>query len=172
MTTPSQTIGPFFSFALRWLAHPELVAHDTPGALRVHGQVFDAAGAPVPDAIVELWQADRDGRFPPETRDGWTGFGRCLTDGLGSFEFTTITPGSVDGRHAPHADIAVFARGLLQRAVTRLYFPDQTAANLDDPVLSAISDTRRATLVATGTSAGLRFDIHLGGDQETVFFVW
>jgi protocatechuate 3,4-dioxygenase alpha subunit len=131
--------------------------------------VLDGAGVPVSDAMVEIWQADPKGEFPPD----WRGFGRCFTDDEGHFAFVTVKPGRVDARQSPHIDVSVFARGLLQRLVTRIYFPDEEAANAADPVLTSIEQpTARATLVAFGTPPDLRFDIHLQGDDETVFFVY
>ncbi len=118
------------------------------------GRVFDGAGAAVPDAMVEIWQADPVGRFPPETVEGWNGFGRCLVDAEGTFAFTTVKPGALAGPsgavgQAPHIDVSVFARGLLQRLVTRVYFPDEAAANAADPALLSIEDARvRDRLVA------------------------
>ena len=133
-----------------------------PGALRIEGQVLDGAGDPVPDALVEAWQADA--------------FARCRTDGEGAFHFVMLKPGPVaapDGRtQAPHLNVTVFARGLLRQLVTRLYFPDEAAANADDPVLNLVGDPEaRSTLLAANDGVGkLRYDIHLQGDRETVFF--
>jgi protocatechuate 3,4-dioxygenase alpha subunit len=185
--TPSQTIGPFFSFALERPGQADLVPPGAPGALVLTGRVVDGAGDPVADAVIELWQADPGGAF--RTDGGrWTGFGRNFTDGSGTYRFTIVKPGRVDDRQAPHTDVSIFARGLLQRLVTRVYFPDEVAANATDPALSAVADpARRATLIArvdpgddgtaTSTSAGtaagtLRFDIRLQGEGETVFFAW
>lgn len=181
--TASQTVGPFFSFALLDLFRPELVAPETPGALRIEGVVLDGEGAPVDDAMVEIWQANAAGRYahPADLRHdlplehGFTGFGRCGTDAEGRFWFVTIKPGAVpapDGRpQAPHLDVSVFARGLLKRLVTRMYFPDEEAANAADSVLSALAGAcERATLVAVPSGVVLRFDIRLQGDGETVFF--
>jgi protocatechuate 3,4-dioxygenase, alpha subunit len=171
--TPSQTIGPFFHFGMDWMEAADLVSRGSPGSVTFSGRIFDGAGDPVADAMVEIWQADRDGRFAPDVDRAWTGFGRCLTDGEGRFRFTTVKPGVVDGGHAPHIDVSVFARGLLQRLVTRVYFPDEAPANASDPVLRAIDDpAARSTLVGDGEGGGLGFDIHLQGDQETVFFVY
>jgi protocatechuate 3,4-dioxygenase, alpha subunit len=169
--TPSQTVGPFFSFALGRVGGPDLVPPGSPGALVLEGRVLDGEGAVVPDAVLELWQADPGGRFPD---DGW-GFGRCLTDAAGCYRFTTVKPGPVDASQAPHLDLSIFARGLLQRLVTRVYFPDEGTANADDPVLGAVADpARRATLLARPAADGDRlvFDVRLQGDGETVFFAW
>jgi protocatechuate 3,4-dioxygenase alpha subunit len=170
--TPSQTIGPFFRVGMAWLDAEHLVAPDRPGAITITGRVLDGAGDEVPDAAVEIWQADAAGAFPQPTTGGWCGFGRCLTDDSGRFRFVTIKPGPVDERQAPHIDVSVFARGLLQRVVTRMYFPDEPAANDADPVLrSIIEPASRSTLVATGEETDLCFDVHLQGERETVFFV-
>lgn len=171
LPTPSQTVGPYFAIGLSWLTRPDLVPPSTPGALRLTGSVFDAEGRAVPDAVLELWQADPEGRFPPQTPSEWTGFGRCPTDQEGSYSFTTLRPGPVEPNHAPHADLSVFARGLVQRLLTRVYFPDTDPG--DDPVLSGVPPERRSTLVAhLAAPRTLRFDIHLAGPNETVFFAW
>jgi protocatechuate 3,4-dioxygenase alpha subunit len=178
-TTPSQTVGPFFSIGLPWADGPFVVAEGTPDAFRVVGKVLDGAGEPVPDALIEVWQADPDGRFdhPDDprgavAREGFRGFGRGETDVSGRFWFLTVKPGPLPapdgGTEAPHLNISVFCRGMLVRLVTRMYFPDE-AANADDPVLHTIND-RRGTLIAEPAPYGFRFDIHLQGDDETVFF--
>jgi protocatechuate 3,4-dioxygenase, alpha subunit len=178
--TPSQTVGPFFHVGLvipdAWL----LVSDEHPGAVRIEGVVRDGANERVPDALIEIWQAGGDGRFPPgdsrgvERDFGFTGFGRCATDDDGRFRFVTVKPGSVrepnGGKHAPHIDVSVFARGLLKRLVTRIYFPDESAANASDPVLGEVPPERRNTLIASSDDGVLRFDIKLRGDGETVFF--
>jgi protocatechuate 3,4-dioxygenase, alpha subunit len=177
--TPSQTVGPFFSHALPWVDGPYVVPEGTPGAIWLRGTVSDGAGQPVPDALIETWQADPDGRFghPDDPRGavaGFRGFGRCPTDQAGGWAILTRKPGPVPGpggtTQAPHVDLSVFARGLLDRVVTRLYFPDEAEANAADPVLAMIADPDRATLVAEATGDGYRFDIRLQGDRETVFF--
>jgi protocatechuate 3,4-dioxygenase alpha subunit len=175
--TPSQTVGPFFRFGLAWMGQADLVAPGSPGAVTLGGQVLDGDGAPVPDAVIEIWQADPDGRFPTDAAGPWHGFGRSLTDDDGRYHFTTVRPGRVDDRQAPHIDVSVFARGLLQRLVTRAYLPDEVEVNGADPVLAALAPDRRATLVAEAVAAAdgpdqLRFDIRLQGDRETVFFAW
>ncbi len=161
-TTPSQTVGPFFAIALPWDDGPFVVPEGTDGAIRVHGRVLDGQGAPVPDALVETWQAGPDGRFDASFR----GFGRCPTDPEGGWEIVTLKPGGVDGQ-APHVAVSVFARGLLQRVVTRIYFADEPGANAADPVLAALGEAERASLIA---APGGRFDIHLQGPHETTFF--
>ncbi|HVB45500.1 MAG TPA: protocatechuate 3,4-dioxygenase subunit alpha [Streptosporangiaceae bacterium] len=186
--TPSQTIGPFFAIGLPWPDGSFAVPEGAAGAITVTGRVLDVEGEPVADALVETWQAGPDSRFahPDDPRGGaqpatpgFRGFGRCPTDEHGRYRLVTLRPGPLpcpDGRtEAPHLDVSVFARGLLDRVVTRIYFPDETEANAADPVLSALPDVQRAaTLVASatpGAPAGeFTFDIRLRGDQETVFF--
>jgi protocatechuate 3,4-dioxygenase, alpha subunit len=181
--TPSQTVGPFLAIALPWPDGPDVVPADARGAIRIGGRLYDGNGDPVTDGLIETWQADADGRFihPDDPRGavtatpaGFRGFGRCATDADGAWHVVTVRPGAVpavDGRaQAPHIDVSVFARGLLDRVVTRIYFPDEDAANAADPVLSTVDDARRHTLVASRDGDSLRFDIHLQGQDETVFF--
>jgi protocatechuate 3,4-dioxygenase, alpha subunit len=156
--TPSQTVGPFFSFGLCERPSANLVAD----GMRVVGRVFDGAGEPVPDAMVEIWQADSEGRYR-----GDFGWGRCGTDAEGRFGFTTVKPGRVDGQ-APHFVVLVFARGLLKPVLTRMYFPDEDNAN--DAILASVPAEDRATLVARARDDALEFDVHLQGDRQTVFF--
>ncbi|MDP9209767.1 MAG: protocatechuate 3,4-dioxygenase subunit alpha [Actinomycetota bacterium] len=169
--TPSQTIGPFFAVGLIWPDGPEVVPAGTPGAVRVGGRVLDGAGDPVADALVETWQADPDGRFPA----GSGGFGRCATDSEGRWAVRTVKPGPLPapdgGMEAPHVAVSVFARGLLHRLMTRIYFPHEAEANAADPLLGSIPDAAvRARLVAVPDGdGGLRFDIRLQGAQETPF---
>jgi protocatechuate 3,4-dioxygenase, alpha subunit len=181
--TPSQTVGPFLAIGLPWPDGPFVVPEGTPGAVAIAGRVFDGHGDPVPDALVETWQADPDGRFshPDDPRGAagtFRGFGRCPTGPDGSYRIVTLKPGPLpcpDGStEAPHLNVSVFARGLLDRVVTRIYFPGEVAANDADPVLAGLGDpVRVATLVAqtvAGSQGELRFDIRLQGDGETVFF--
>ena len=181
--TPSQTAGPYLSIGmLDDFIGPSLVAEDDPRAIRIRGQVLDGAGDPVPDGMVEIWQANAAGRYahPADTREdvpleeGFGGFGRSGTADGGWFELVTVKPGPVpapDGRpQAPHLVVGVFARGLLKRLVTRLYFPDEEEANAADPVLSGLEEDERATLVARHEDGALRFDIRLQGDGQTTFF--
>jgi len=177
--TPSQTIGPYFGFALPWADGEYVVPDGTRDAIRLTGRVTDGAGAAIPDALIEIWQAGPDGHFDhpddPERASGFRGFGRCPTDGDGRFEFVTVKPGRVPGpdrvRQAPHVEVSVFARGLLKRLVTRIYFEDEAEANAEDPILDLVVDpAARATLIASRTADGYRFDIRLQGDGETVFF--
>jgi protocatechuate 3,4-dioxygenase alpha subunit len=181
--TPSQTIGPFFHDALLDEDRSELVSPDDPEAIKIVGTVYDGAGEVVPDAMVEIWQANTAGRYnhPADDREGvpldeaFSGFGRAGTDANGGFSFSTVKPGPVptsDGKvQAPHILVSVFARGLLKRLLTRIYFPDEEEANAADPVLSSIEDRElRRTLVARDEGGALRFDIHLQGDGQTAFF--
>jgi len=173
--TPSQTIGPFFAVGLPWADGPQVVPEGTPGAVRIAGRVLDGAGDPVPDALVETWQADQAGRFAGGSGvSGFRGFGRCATDAEGRWAVRTLKPGPLPapdgGLEAPHLNVSVFARGLLNRLVTRIYFPDEPDANAADPLLASIPDPRvRVRLVATPDGARLRFDIRLQGDRETPF---
>jgi protocatechuate 3,4-dioxygenase, alpha subunit len=190
--TPSQTVGPFFAYGLTSNGKYEwndaftsnLVTPDTSGErIRVEGRVVDGDGQPVPDCMLEIWQADSQGRFadPKDKRAlpnaAFRGFGRCGTDASGGYAFDTIRPGSVsdpDGKpQAPHLLLAIFARGMLLHNFTRVYF-DGEAANAADPVLALVPAERRRTLIATRESgagnAVYRLDIHLQGDNETVFF--
>jgi protocatechuate 3,4-dioxygenase, alpha subunit len=182
-TTPSQTIGPFFHDALVDEDRSELVVPDHPQAIRIEGTVYDGAGDPVPDAMVEVWQANSAGRYddPGDDREDlpldedFCGFGRSDTVDGGKFSFVTLKPGAVLGPggrpQAPHIMVSVFARGLLRRVVTRIYFPDEQETNTSDPVLSSIEDTElRSTLIAVDEGGVLRFDIRLQGDNQTAFF--
>jgi protocatechuate 3,4-dioxygenase alpha subunit len=153
------------------------VAPDAPGAIRIAGRVIDGAGDPIDDALVEIWQANRAGRYrhPEDTRedlplqDGFSGFGRCPTDAEGRFEFVTVKPGA-SPPDAPHINVIVLARGLLRHLVTRIYFPDEPEANAADPLLSSLADEAvRATLIARPLDGVLRFDIHLQGERQTAF---
>jgi protocatechuate 3,4-dioxygenase alpha subunit len=157
--TPSQTVGPFLHIGLPWDEGPQAVPDGTPGAITVAGTVTDGAGEPLPDALVETWQAGGEGR---------QGFGRCATDEHGGYRITTVRPAG-DATEAPHIDVAVFSRGLLNHLVTRIYFPD-APENATDPVLASVAADRRDTLIATAVEGGYRFDIRLQGDRETVFF--
>jgi protocatechuate 3,4-dioxygenase alpha subunit len=179
MTTPSQTVGPFLSIGLPWEDGPTVVPEGTPGAVWIRGVVTDGAGDVVPDALVETWQADPNGRFdhPDDPRgrvEGFRGFGRCPTESDGSYGILTLLPGALpgtDGRtQAPHIDVSVFARGMLNRVVTRIYFPENAEANAADEVLQSVPQERRHTLIAEKAEDGYRFDVRLQGEGETVFF--
>jgi protocatechuate 3,4-dioxygenase alpha subunit len=180
--TPSQTVGPYFGFALPWDGGPFAVAAGTPGAVSIEGTLRDGAGAPVPDGLIETWQADPDGRFPhPDdprgavAYDGFRGFARCETDAAGGYRILTLKPGPVPGpggtTQAPHLCVSVFARGLLRRLVTRIYFGDEAERNVEDPVLASLGgEADRGTLLAAPVASGYRFDINLQGADETLFF--
>jgi protocatechuate 3,4-dioxygenase alpha subunit len=185
--TPSQTVGPFFGVGLTRpdASHHVLATDRTIGErIRIQGTVFDGAGHGVVDALVEIWQANAHGRYrhpldtgPAPIDPSFHGFGRCPTDATGSFAFDTVKPGAIQSGgakpHAPHVNVIVFSRGMLVHAFTRMYFSDDDFEN--DPVLSLVDRDRRATLVGSRTTdaAGLvvyRWDIHLQGEHETVFF--
>jgi protocatechuate 3,4-dioxygenase alpha subunit len=171
--TPGQTVGPFFGYALPFDGDNALVPPGSPGAIRLHGRVADGQGDPVPDALIEIWQADANGVIPTATgslhRDGWTftGWGRSSTDGDGHYSFSTVTPGATGPDSAPFFMVAVFARGLLNRLFTRAYLPGDHLA--DDPLLKSVPEERRHTLMAVPDEHGLRFDVRLQGADETVF---
>jgi protocatechuate 3,4-dioxygenase alpha subunit len=179
--TPSQTVGPYFHVGLPFETGASLVTEATLGRrIRIEGTVRDGAGSPVPDALVEIWQANAAGayRHPSDDRGvvldpAFDGFGRCPTDSDGRFTFDTIKPGAVPdhlGRpQAPHVLVCLSARGLLLHLYTRIYFEDELG-NSEDPVLGVIPEARRRTLVASRSGETYRFDIHLQGPDETVFF--
>ncbi|MFB4311341.1 protocatechuate 3,4-dioxygenase subunit alpha [Actinomadura sp. GTD37] len=176
--TPSQTVGPFFGFALPYAGGPEVVPPWRADAIQVRGRVLDGAGEPVPDALLEIWQPDADGRTARgpgglvRAGHGFSGFGRCGTDADGGYWFSTVKPGAT-GENAPYIAVLVFARGLLKPVLTRLYFPEDAAAHAADPLLAAVPDERRATLVAERAGErGYRFDIRLQGEGETVFLAF
>jgi protocatechuate 3,4-dioxygenase alpha subunit len=179
MTTPSQTVGPYLAIGLPWPDGPEVVPEDTLDAVWIRGTVYDGAGEPIPDALVETWQADPEGRFdhhddPRGLGSDFRGFGRCPTEDDGTYGIRTVVPGPVPdergGNQAPHIDVSVLARGLLHRVVTRIYFPEHADRHGSDQVLAAVPEDRRQTLIATKTDDGYRFDVRLQGEGETVFF--
>jgi protocatechuate 3,4-dioxygenase alpha subunit len=190
--TPSQTVGPFFAYGLTpngkydWVDtfSNNLITPDASGErIRVRGRVFDADDKPIPDAMIEIWQADAQGRYanPADQRSlpnaKFTGFGRCGADDNGDYSFDTIKPGPVPGPNgkmqAPHIMLAIFARGMLRQSYTRIYFADE-AANAGDPILALVPPDRRDTLIAKRDVANgqpvYTLDIHMQGAQETVFF--
>jgi protocatechuate 3,4-dioxygenase alpha subunit len=181
-TTPSQTVGPYFAIGLPWPEGANAVSGDTPAAITISGTVYDGVGEPVPDHLIETWQADPEGRFADmygyggrSEHPGFRGFARYgVEDGDGTYEIVTVKPGAVAGgggsMQAPHIDASVFARGMLNRCVTRIYFEDEEEANAADPVLMRVPAERRRTLIAQRTADGYRFDIRLQGPGETVFF--
>lgn len=193
--TPSQTVGPFFHYGLPWKGGADLVDQSDMGArpelfpeahyvlnlsaptgtpagavIELTGRVFDGAGAPVPDAMLEIWQADAAGRYAgePDGDPHFVGFGRAATAVDGRYRFRTILPGAIGPSHAPHIALSVFGRGLIKRLATRVYFEGSTA---NDAILSLVPAERRATLIATVGEEGVwSFDIVLQGERETVFF--
>lgn len=195
--TPSQTVGPYFAYGLtpngrcQWdpngqYAWKETVGDDlvTPDAtgekIRIEGRVLDGDGAPINDAMLEIWQADGQGRYasPADTRarpnTQFKGFGRSATNKDGEYGFATVKPGSVPGpkgaMQAPHIVVAVYSRGMLRQVYTRIYFADE-AANASDPILAFVPADRRDTLIAKKQADGVyRFDIRVQGENETVFF--
>jgi protocatechuate 3,4-dioxygenase alpha subunit len=189
--TPSQTVGPYFAYGLtgdqygyqlKGIASGAMTRSDTEGErIRIEGRVLDGNGVAISDAMIELWQADARGRYahPADSRGSnasFKGFGRVGTgpDPEHRFIFDTIKPGRVDARQAPHINVIVLMRGMLLHAFTRIYFSDEAAANATDPVLQTVPADRRATLVAERTTSPAgpvyRFDIHMQGPRETVFF--
>lgn len=183
-TTPSQTVGPYFAIGLPWPEGPHAVDPDSPDAIRITGTVYDGAGVVVPDHLIETWQSDDAGRFADmhgyggaSERADFRGFARYGVEaGDGTFAIVTVKPGRVPeagGRlQAPHIDVSVFARGMLHRCVTRIYFEDEADANGEDPILARVPEERRHTLIAVreANGDGYRFDIRLQGEDETVFF--
>jgi protocatechuate 3,4-dioxygenase alpha subunit len=188
--TPSQTVGPYLHIGLvpgpygvREVFSPVVADAGMPGThIRIEGRVLDGAGAVMPDAMLEIWQADAQGRYAhpadgrPLASNSFRGFGRAATDKDGGFFFATVKPGQVKGPdgalQAPHINVGLFARGLLKRLFTRIYFAGEPA-NAADPILALVPAERRATLLAKPDPAkpGLwRFDIHLQGPEETVFY--
>lgn len=181
--TTSQTVGPFFSIGLDWLNKTDLAGAGVSGErVTIAGRVLDGDGQPVPDAVLEIWQANSHGRYahPGDTQSkplepGFQGYGRIGVDSDGRFRFATVKPGAVpgaDGRmQAPHIAVSVFARGLLLRLVTRIYFSDE-AANAEDSVLKLVDPERRVTLLArkTAVPSQLAWNVILQGYEETVFF--
>lgn len=179
--TPGQTVGPFFGYALPFAKDNELLAPGSAGSIRLQGAVYDGAGEPIPDAILEIWQPDSEGNVVQRTgslvRDGYTftGWGRAAVGNTGVFTFTTVNPGPtepVPGKPAaaPFISVAVFARGLMNRLFTRIYLPENEEALAADPLLSSLDPERRSTLIARrDADGGLTWDLRLQGENETVF---
>lgn len=182
--TSSQTVGPYFRIGLRWLNRDNLVGEGVSGErVTIQGRVFDGDGAPVRDAILEIWQANAHGRYdhPEDTQakllePGFKGYGRVPVTDEGMFRFATIKPGPVPGPQgkdqAPHLVVSVFMRGVLRRMVTRIYFPDDPH-NASDFILNLVEPSRRSTLIAKKTASGLgalEWNVVLQGADETVFF--
>ncbi len=185
--TPSQTVGPYFAYGLtpeqygygfKELANGDLTTPETEGErIRIIGSVYDGEGNKVPDAMIEIWQADAQGRYahpadPRGSNSNFKGFGRfgTGTDAENRFIFDTIKPGSIDGAQAPHISVIVTMRGLLTHTFTRIYFSDESDANAVDPALNAVDESRRQTLIASREGDVYRFDIRMQGEYETVFF--
>jgi protocatechuate 3,4-dioxygenase alpha subunit len=182
LATPSQTVGPFFHIGCTKLIVSDLAAPNVPGThITVTGRILDGDRNAVPDAMIEIWQANAAGKYahPEDSRDKpldaeFRGYGRVATDQNGKFHFTTVKPGAVPGpgntTQAPHLEISIFMRGLLKQLVSRIYFPGDSA-NSSDPVLNLVDPMRRETLIARGESNNiLRWDVILQGKDETVFF--
>jgi protocatechuate 3,4-dioxygenase alpha subunit len=188
--TPSQTVGPFFAYSLtaeqygydyNSLVNGLLLDNETEGGrIFIMGNIYDGNGQTIPDALIELWQADADGSYrslPINKRnDGFTGFGRLGTgtDAQHRFLFTTIKPASSGAGQAPHIHVILFMRGSLHALHTRLYFSDEADANGNDEVLNEVPKERQYTLIAQqklyAGGVAYHFDIHLQGEKETVFF--
>jgi protocatechuate 3,4-dioxygenase alpha subunit len=177
VTTPGQTVGPFFHFALPYPGDSDLVPPGHPQAIRLHGRVLDGKGEPVPDALLEIWQPDPEGRVVRTggslRRDGWTftGWGRSATTGAGRYSFATLRPGATEPGRAAFFAVTVFARGLTNRLFTRAYLPGDPA-QATDALLTGLDPDRRATLIAAEDPQGFVFDIRLQGDNETVFLTF
>jgi protocatechuate 3,4-dioxygenase alpha subunit len=182
--TTSQTVGPYFQIGMQWYYPDNLAPEGVSGErVAIQGRVLDGDGVPVPDAVLEIWQANAQGKYAhaedtqsKPLESAFNGYGRVPTDNEGRFCFTTIKPGPVPGPEgkdqAPHLLVSVFMRGLLTRLVTRVYFPNDTR-NADDYILNLVEPERRSTLIAktVGDRAGvLVWDVVLQGEKETVFF--
>lgn len=176
--TPAQTVGPYFGIGLPYAEDNLLVPQGSPGSMLLWGYVFDGVGDPIEDSHLEVWQADATGHVPRTQgsikRDGFvfSGYGRTATDETGRFWFSTVSPGPVvwprNGTNAAFISMGVFARGLLDRQMTRVYIPESPLDT--DPLLQSLDEKERQTLIGSRQPDGsLRFDIHLQGDQETVF---
>jgi protocatechuate 3,4-dioxygenase, alpha subunit len=180
--TPSQTVGPYFAIGMPFEGQHLIVPEGSVGAIVISGTVFDGHGDVVPDHVVEFWQPDATGAFADmhgygelSVHPGFRGFGRwCVEDGDGVYRMVTVKPGPVaffrGGVQAPHIDVTILARGMLNRVMTRIYFADEPEANETDPILQTVPADRRGTLLAQPTDTGYQFDIHLQGRYETVFF--
>lgn len=176
--TPGQTVGPFFAYGVEYERMHHIVAPYAPGAVLLGGTIYDGAGAPVPDAFVEIFGADEHGRVPRSRgafrRDDhtFTGFGRAFTNDDGHYEFFTRNPGAEPGK-APFFAAIVYSRGLPDKLHTRIYLPDDLAALSADPLLASLDEAERATLIAVrAADGGLHHDIRLQGEKETVFLAF
>jgi protocatechuate 3,4-dioxygenase alpha subunit len=180
--TGSQTVGPYLHIGLNWLVTRDIAGRGVKGErVIIQGRLLDGDGKGVNDGLVEIWQANAAGKYahPEDTQKkpiekGWRGFGRIPTDAKGGFRFSTIKPGRVaapDGSlQAPHLVVSVFMRGMLKHLMTRIYFPDEMAANAKDPILKLVPPARRATLIPQKKGKALEWNIVLQGKNETVFF--
>jgi protocatechuate 3,4-dioxygenase alpha subunit len=178
----NQTVGPYLHIGLDWLTTRDIAGKSIKGErVAIAGRLIDGNGNGVNDGLVEIWQANAAGKYAhPEDpqkkpiEKGWRGFGRIPTDAKGGFRFTTIKPGRVpgpgEGLQAPHLVIAVFMRGMLKHLATRVYFPDEAAANAEDAILKLVPAARRSTLIAKAKGKTLEWNIVLQGKNETVFF--
>jgi protocatechuate 3,4-dioxygenase alpha subunit len=182
--TGSQTVGPYFHIGFSGMLIPVVAGPGVEGSrITIRGRILDADRMPIPDALLETWQANSAGMYAhpedkqgPPLRTGFLGFGRVATDDDGAFSLTTIKPGRVPGPggvlQAPHIAVSIFMRGILRRLVTRIYFPDEPS-NEGDPVLRSVQPERRATLIAktiSGNADALEWNVYCAGEQETVFF--
>lgn len=173
---PGQTIGPFFHYALRYRGDRELVPPGAPGSVLLHGYVYDGAGVGIPDALLEIRQADPSGAVPVvegslrRAGSPFTGWGRSTTDRTGRYWFSTLEPGPTRPAAAAFFAVSFFARGLLDRLFTRIYLPGDDTALAGDPLLASLPAGERARMVATREPGGaLRFDLRVQGGAETVF---
>jgi protocatechuate 3,4-dioxygenase alpha subunit len=178
----NQTVGPYLHIGLEWLTTRDIAGKGIKGErVAIAGRLLDGDGVGVNDGLIEIWQANADGKYahPEDTQKkpvekGWRGFGRIPTDAKGGFRFTTIKPGRVAGPdgvpQAPHLVVSVFMRGMLKHLATRIYFPDETVANGQDPILKLVPAARRATLIPKKNGKTLEWNIVLQGKNETVFF--
>jgi len=175
--TPAQTVGPYFGLALTPEGSSRLVPEHHPDAIVISGTLNDGAGRPVKEGMIEIWQADADGRYPdqPLPADGFTGLGTCHAADDGSYEFITLKPGPVPapgrGNQAPHINVAINGLGILKPLRTRIYFSDEPKANAEDLVLQSVDEKRRDLLIALLDGQKARFDIRLQGENETPFFM-
>ena len=174
--TADQTVGPYYAIGMEYEGSEQIVPSGTPGAIVLSGYVYDGAGNPVPDAVVEIWQTDADGNIPQESgglvrkAGGFSGFGRSGSDEEGYYQFTTLLPAATEAGKPAFFAVVVFARGLLSRLHTRIYVPGSSLET--DKFLSSLTPDRRATLIATEVAGGLSHDIHLQGEKETVFLAF
>lgn len=178
----NQTVGPYLHIGLAWLKTTEIAGKGIKGErVAIAGRLIDGDGVGVNDGVIEIWQANADGKYAhPEDAQkkalekGWRGFGRAFTNAAGGFRFTTIKPGRVaapDGSlQAPHLVVSVFMRGMLKHLATRIYFPDESSANVEDPILKLVPPARRGTLIPKKKGKALEWNIVLQGKNETVFF--